>query len=49
MQTQFNAEAKTIANEDAMKWNSKAFCTEQKVKTKSKVNKSKHTRPDKLK
>ena len=47
-QTQFN-ETKMIANEEATKRNSKACSTEQSVKTKTKVNKRKHTMPDKLK
>ena len=38
-----------MAKENAMKRNSKACSTEQDVKTKTKVNKSKHARRDKLK
>ena len=48
-QTQFNGKTKPIANENATKWNSKACSTEQNAKTKTKVNKSKHTRSDNLK
>ena len=43
-----NTEMKTIANEYAVKRNTKAWSTEQNVKTKTKVSKSKHTRRDKL-
>ena len=47
-QTQFN-ETKTIANEEATKRNSRACSTERNVKAKTKVNKKKHTLPDKIK
>ena len=40
---------KTSANEEATKRKSRACSTEQKAKTKTKINKSKHTRPDNLK
>ena len=40
--TQFNAEAKTMAKENAMKGSPKACSIEQNAK-------SKHTRPDKFK
>ena len=40
--TQFNAEAKTMAKENAMKGSPKAYSIEQNAK-------SKHTRPDKFK
>ena len=48
-QTQFNAETKTIAYENATKQNSKACSSEENAKNKTKVNKIKHARPDKLK
>ena len=35
-QTQFNAETKTSANEDATKWSLKPCSTEQNAKAKSK-------------
>ena len=38
-----------MAKENAMKWNSKACSIEQKVKTKTKVSKSKDTKPISLK
>ena len=47
-QAQCNTEMKTIANEYAVKRNTKAWSTKQNVKTKTKVSKSKHTRRDKL-
>ena len=47
-QAQCNTEMKTSANEYAVKRNTKACSTEQNVKTKTKVSKSKHIRRDKL-
>ena len=47
-QAQCNTEMKTSANEYAVKRNTKACSTEQNVKTKTKVSKSKYTRRDKL-